>query len=319
MTGTELSSFDSATQEALAFLHHCIEFDLWMVTEVKGNDWIVLKAHDRSYGVEEGALLRWSDTFCSRMVMGQGPRMAPCASEIAVYRDAPIAKQFNIAAYIGVPLTYADGTLFGTLCAIHPTPKPEAIATKLPLVEIIAKLLSSLLEANLKIGRQVKHIQQTEKEASKDALTGLYNRRGWNQRLAEEENRCQRHGGPACVIAIDLDGLKQINDRRGHAEGDRALYRAGQAIQSAVRQHDVVARVGGDEFVVLLTEYSVSAGQELLKRLNKSLVAHQIEASFGIAVRTKQGLLQAWERADQAMYRQKRRKKLRRIFKRLMA
>ncbi|MGF1538299.1 MAG: GGDEF domain-containing protein, partial [Elainellaceae cyanobacterium] len=141
---------------------------------------------------------------------------------------------------------------------------------------------------------------------------------GWDQRLAEEENRCQRHDRPACVIAIDLDGLKQINDRWGHAEGDRAIYRAAQAIQSAVRQHDVVARVGGDEFVVLLTEYSIAASQALLKRLNKSLIAHRIEASFGIAARTNEGLIQAWERADQAMYRQKRRKKLRHIFKRLL-
>ncbi|MGF1513578.1 MAG: GGDEF domain-containing protein [Elainellaceae cyanobacterium] len=314
------TDFHSASLEVLRFLHRHTGFDLWMVTRTQGNDWVVLQACDRSYGVEKGTVFRWSDSFCSRMVAGRGPRVAPRAKNIPIYRAAPIAQQVEISAYMGVPLVYRDGSLFGTLCAIHPDPQPDAIAADLAMVEVMAKLLGNLLDADLEIANQTQCTRQAEAEAVRDALTGLCNRRGWDQRLAQEEARCWRCGYEACIIAIDLDGLKQINDHRGHGEGDRVIYRAGQAMQAVVRQHDVVARVGGDEFVVLCAECPIDAGRALLARIRQSLIASQIDASLGIACRTSaQGLLQTWAQADQAMYHCKKRKKLRRRLLTLLA
>ena len=118
-------SFHEAANAVLRHLHEALGFDLWMVTRREGDDWIVLHAADQGYGVKQGDVFRWMDSFCSRMVRGEGPRIAPRSQEIPVYAAAPIGQQVDIGAYVGVPLDWHDGRLFGTLCAIHPQPQPE--------------------------------------------------------------------------------------------------------------------------------------------------------------------------------------------------
>ncbi|MBD2155620.1 GGDEF domain-containing protein [Leptolyngbya sp. FACHB-16] len=118
-----------------------------------------------------------------------------------------------------------------TLCAIYPTPQPEIITADLPLLELLARLLSSLLNADLEVMEQTRGREQAQAKAFSDSLTGVYNRRGWEQLVVGEETRCQQYGNPACIVAIDLDGLKQVNDTQGHAEGDALIQRAGQAIR----------------------------------------------------------------------------------------
>ncbi len=78
-----------------------------------------------------------------------------------------------------------------------------------------------------------------------DVLTGLVNRRGWHVLLDREEQRCERYGADASVLAVDLDGLKAVNDRHGHPAGDALLCRAAAVLRDAVRSTDTVARVGG--------------------------------------------------------------------------
>jgi len=91
-----------------------------MVTRTKGDDWIVLHAEDHGYGVENDAVFKRADSFCSQMVQGLGPSMASDSDLMPAYASAPIGKQVKIGAYVGVPLSDADGSLFGTLCAIDP-------------------------------------------------------------------------------------------------------------------------------------------------------------------------------------------------------
>ncbi|MBM0743292.1 sensor domain-containing diguanylate cyclase [Phormidium sp. CLA17] len=297
------SGFDSAARAVLGFLQERIGFDLWMVTRTEGQDWIVLQASDHGYGVEEGDVFRWADSFCCQMVAGHGPRIAPCSDAILAYAIAPIGRQVQIGAYIGVPLTYSDGSLFGTLCAIHPSPQTEAITDNLDLVELLAKLLSTILNVDLYAAKQTRFAERAIAEAMSDALTSLYNRRGWENLLASEETRCQQLGYPACVILLDLDGLKQVNDAQGHANGDELLKQTAQALLSAVRRQDVVARLGGDEFAILAVECDRAAGSLLMERIQTSLMAVQVKASLGIAQRDpSSGLFQAWVEADQAMY-----------------
>lgn len=307
IAASNLLSFDTAAQAVLSYLQGLLGFDLWMVTRTEGNDWIVLQAKDRGYGVQEGSVFQWTDSFCSRMVQGKGPRIAPSAQSIKVYAEAPIARQVNIGAYIGVPLSYSDGTLFGTLCAIDPHHKSAEIEPHLPLIELFAQLLSSLLHADLVAAEQTRCAERLQIEAMSDSLTGLYNRRGWNELLQNEEQRCQLYGDPACVMVIDLDGLKELNDSLGHEAGDHLLRRAAQAMRKSVRQQDVVARVGGDEFVILCIDCSIHMGVQLKQRLQFHLEAVQVSASVGIAGRSpSSGLHQAWLDADQAMYAEKR-------------
>lgn len=236
--------FVAASRAVLDYLHDKLGFDLWMVTRTEGNDWIVLQAADHGYGVEADNVFKWTDSFCAHMVAGRGPRIAPDSDSIPIYANTPIRQQLQIGAYIGVPLTYSDGSLFGTLCAIHPTPKTENTTTELPLIEIFAAMLSSLLNAEIKAAEVARQAERSREEAEIDALTCLYNRRGWDRLLASEEDRCHRYACPASVIAIDLDGLKVINDTLGHAAGDELITRAATTIAAAVRDFDVVSRPG---------------------------------------------------------------------------
>ncbi|PSF38188.1 sensor domain-containing diguanylate cyclase [Aphanothece hegewaldii CCALA 016] len=295
--------FSTASVEVLKYLSQRLNFNLWMVTRTEGSDWIVLKAEDHGYGVKEGTVFRWADSFCSQMVAGRGPRIAPCASAVPAYAATPIAQQVTIGAYVGIPLLLESGALFGTLCAIDPSPQSQAIAAELPLIELLARLLCSLLDNDLKLTEQIRRTERAKVEAMTDVLTGIYNRRGWEQLLTAEENRCRSYGNSACVVSIDLDDLKKVNDTYGHASGDILIRNAAQIIKSTIRKQDIVARIGGDEFVILLVDAGCEDGSIIVERLHTQLFTQGVRASIGLAFRNPSlGLGNAWQEADQAMY-----------------
>ncbi|MGD0426445.1 MAG: GGDEF domain-containing protein [Candidatus Acidiferrales bacterium] len=157
------------------------------------------------------------------------------------------------------------------------------------------------------------------KLAALDQLTGLYNRRSGEQRLAQEISRAQRHGRPLTVLLMDLDGLKQINDRHGHAAGDTVLKGFADRLQRAIRGSDLAVRLGGDEFMALLPECRSEEVRHVLGRLegmefefdNEKL---RLQYSRGwtdyAAGETPQELL---KRADIALYENKRAGKRREV------
>ncbi|MBE9029077.1 sensor domain-containing diguanylate cyclase [filamentous cyanobacterium LEGE 11480] len=301
------SDFESAAQATLEFLHQRLGFDLWMVTRTEGDDWIVLQAKDNGYGVQKSAVLRWADSLCSQMVQGQGPRIAPCSDDVEAYTSAPINQTLQISAYIGAPLTCPDGSLFGTLCAVHPESHQHTLHAELPMVELCAQLLSSVLHLELRLAEADRHKERAESEALIDPLTGLYNRRGWEKLVSAEEIRCRRYGHSACVLILDLDGLKQVNDEQGHQQGDALIQLAGHTIQNVLRESDVAARIGGDEFAVLGVECDELAADVLKRRLMRGLIAAGVGTSIGVAVRDRQfTLADAFAKADEAMYTMKR-------------
>ena len=104
-----------------------------------------------------------------------------------------------------------------------------------------------------------------------DPLTGLYNRRFMSDLLGRLVARSERSGGPLAVIALDVDGLKQVNDSQGHAAGDALLRVAGDAIRDGLRAEDIAVRAGGDEFIAVLA----GTGEA-----EAFLVAQRIRASF---------------------------------------
>jgi diguanylate cyclase (GGDEF)-like protein len=226
---------------------------------------------------------------------------------VPCYADAPIGHQFSIRAYIGVPLTRADGTLFGTLCAIDPDEQKDEILAEQPMVELLAQLLSTVLERDLVAGQIERRSQQLEDLAMLDGLTGLPNRRAWDGALAREEQRCQRFGHPAAIVSVDLDGLKCTNDTHGHDAGDAVLRRAATALHSAIRAHDTAARTGGDEFALLAAECAAEDVRALVSRVTYAFAEAGIDASVGFGVRRPAGggLEAAWRSADASMYRSK--------------
>ena len=153
------------------------------------------------------------------------------------------------------------------------------------------------------------------KLAALDQLTGLYNRRSGEQRLAEEISRAVRHQRALTVLLLDLDGLKQINDKLGHAAGDLLLTSFAERLQKAIRGSDLAVRLGGDEFMVLLPECRLDEVEHVLGRvygLEIEYNGERIRCRFSRGWtdykpgETSQELLQ---RADAALYADKRARK----------
>jgi diguanylate cyclase len=301
------SDFRTTSASVLSYLHERYGFSLWMVTRTAGENWIVLQAEDHGYNVKEGDVFRWADSFCSQMVEGRGPCVAPQSSQIPAYLAAPIGRQVDIGAYIGLPLTNIDGSLFGTLCAIDPECQPDSLVDELPQLKLVSRMLGTILASEIRADTEKRRAERAEQAAETDSLTGLFNRRGWDRLLAIEESRCRRYGNGASVLSIDLDEFKCINDLQGHCAGDAMLTKAAEALRKATRECDILARVGGDEFAIVTIDADDNAPLDLVARLKEHLSAVNIRASIGLAKRDPSKSLElAWVEADQAMYAEKR-------------
>lgn len=150
------------------------------------------------------------------------------------------------------------------------------------------------------------------REASlRDTLTGLANRRMLMERLREEEQRSQRGGQPFVLVMVDVDHFKQVNDTWGHDVGDQVLSRIASVLQESMRGYDLCGRWGGEEFLLLLPETSLSMAVPVIERLRRQLrelelcVAGErlaITASFGVAEQQPgEGYSQTLNRADTAL------------------
>jgi diguanylate cyclase (GGDEF)-like protein len=295
--------FAGASREVLSFLHQRIGMDLWMVTRTDDADWVVLSSEDHGYGIHDGDVFRWADTFCSRMVRGDGPRIAPCVADVPAYAASPISQQLPVGAYVGVPLVNADGELFGTLCGLNPKPMPLSMTEEQPMVEVLADMLSGLLSAELLTTAFAREVEAARSEALTDALTGLANPRGWEVAIAAEEERCRRYGATACVVAIELDGMRSPGvSAAARGAHEALLIRAAHALRQTVRKPDTLARLDDDRFVVLGVECTTAEAMALLRRLEQGVQAAELSAALGMAMRNRSsGLFETFDRAIDAM------------------
>ena len=158
------------------------------------------------------------------------------------------------------------------------------------------------------------YLDVCEEAAFTDHLTGLANRRRFERQLDREVSRTQRYGHPLTLLMLDLDNFKNLNDTFGHNAGDEAMRRIGKALREGTRGIDLAARIGGEEFAVVLVETSHKAGLEVAERLRLAIsalaipLAGNITASFGVAecplnAHTAGDLLSS---ADAALYQAKR-------------
>lgn len=306
MDNISFKNFEEAGQAVLKFLHTRFGFNLWMITRTEGDDWIVLQSEDNGYNVKPGQVFHWADSFCSQMVQGKAPRVAPYSPDIPLYREAPINKLVDIQAYIGQPLVKEDGSLFGTLCAIDPRPQPPELIKEAKLINLLGDMLSRILQAELKESEQTRKAEYFEAEALSDSLTGLFNRRAWDKLVNLEEERCKRYGHPTAVLMIDLNNLKTTNDTLGHVAGDELIQKAASTLKKQVRNNDIVARLGGDEFAVLGIETNLENAEQLVSRIEKAFSEANLSAAIGLALRNPAyGLYAAIMEADKKMYQNK--------------
>ncbi|WP_372877566.1 diguanylate cyclase domain-containing protein [Pseudomonas sp.] len=171
------------------------------------------------------------------------------------------------------------------------------------------------------ISEEKASVSRLKKIARHDPLTGLPNRLLLEESLAQALARARRNATRVALVFIDLNGFKQINDKHGHAVGDRVLVGTAQRLLQSLRESDMVARLGGDEFVVViegltlgrsLHEEAQMIGEKILQRLSQPLslgdASHQVGASLGIALYPEHGpnIDSLIHIADQAMYAAKR-------------
>jgi diguanylate cyclase (GGDEF)-like protein len=305
--------FRAASQTILRHLHAAQPISAWCVSRVLGDDFVVLTSVGDGT-VRDGQRYPWRGSLCAAMVAGEGPKVAPDVRAVPAYAEAPFACALQVGAYVGVPLVDRDGALFGTLCAVHTAPLGPELHRILPVVELQAQLLSSILAAELEVAAERRRAERAELVSMIDPLTGAANRRGWEALLAAEEDRCARYGDHAAVLILDLDGLKAVNDTYGHPAGDEMLRLTNQVLESCLREADAVARLGGDEFGVLVVGCGGRDTDRLAARLEAALLDCGVSASVGLARRGAEhaSLVEAWDAADQAMLEEKRRRQLRR-------
>lgn len=189
---------------------------------------------------------------------------------------------------------------------VQPSPKFSTAAE-------IARLTAELARAR-------RRIRALERLAETDALLAIPNRRGFERELRRTIAYLRRYGGSGAVIALDVDGLKMVNDERGHAAGDTLLKAIAAALARQTRASDVVGRLGGDEFAIVLwnlTEPDALAKAASLEASVDDLVvtyrgrAIRAGASTGVAmIRSDDDTASVLDRADMAMYVRKRQRRV---------
>jgi len=182
------------------------------------------------------------------------------------------------------------------------------------------------LRARLQVGERIVHYRKSIKEqqaqlehlAREDALTGLPNRRHFDERFQEEWRRAVRYGHPLSLLMCDIDHFKRVNDLHGHVYGDVVLKAVGRALLRGSRASDVLARYGGEEFVVLLCEASIDQAKAVAERLRAAIKdlpfasstgTFRVTVSIGVATVVDGELAdptQLLAEADEALYAAKR-------------
>lgn len=242
-------------------------------------------------------------SFCGHAILGDEILMIPDALADERFADNPLVINApNIRFYAGCPLKVLNGSKLGTLCIIDREPR-HFTEEDLGLLRDLATMAEQEIAA----------VQL----ATLDELTLISNRRGFTALAQHTLNVCHRKNMPATLLAFDLNEFKAINDRYGHAEGDKALVAFAEQMRNVFRDSDVFARTGGDEFVALLTDTDRSKIDIVIKRFDQAVNEYNQQAKRGYDLKYSVGQVnyapeenesieRLLEKADARMYEHKR-------------
>lgn len=190
------------------------------------------------------------------------------------------------------------------------------MASSISSAESIGDTIESLKGENDALRREMRALEirlgELERLADSDTLTPLLNRRAFLREVERCIARFERHGTPVVVMIADLDGLKAINDGAGHQAGDAVLMHVGYTLKTQLRTIDTVARIGGDEFGMILEELDIDAAEAKARALAASVAQDTVDGqavsiSIGYAVVSADDSIdRIMARADEAMYARKR-------------
>ena len=190
-----------------------------------------------------------------------------------------------------------------------------AMADQLTDVSDAESLVAEIVRLRGQVAQLNERVEQLDRLAHQDTLINLPNRRGFMRALERLIDRAQRYGHGAAMLFVDLDGLKTINDTFGHRAGDEALIQVAGVLSGGVRRSDIVARIGGDEFGILLESADEENAHETANRLADLICSCEFNhdgTSLPLSVAIGVGMIDGSEsaedvmaRADEEMYRRK--------------
>lgn len=199
-------------------------------------------------------------SFCNEIVAQGEPLMVPNAAKDPRFAQLPMVTGApHVRFYAGVPLRSGRGFKLGTLAIYSSTPRTCSAQDLLALLSF-ATQAEALIE---------KH--ELGLAALTDALTGIHNRRYFDERASEAVSAAHRDAKPLSVIAFDVDDFKQVNDTYGHSVGDQALIAIANSVTKQIRRPDVISRVGGEEFHVLLPNTDTEGAVRIAQRLREAV------------------------------------------------
>ena len=228
--------------------------------------------------------------------------------QLRIDRDHVVGEQGELDDAAGAPIHIADRTW---LLVVRDPNRPDV---SLPLLlAVIGIALSALLGALILVWSRNERMQELQREASLDPLTGLKNRRRFEEDLRLAMARARREGATGAVLMLDLDDFKRVNDSYGHPAGDRTIEEIADVLRGRTRESDTLARLGGDEFAIVLPRSSLAEARVVAESIATAIREHQpargdidpITASIGVAMfgtdpRTSIELVVS--EADTAMY-----------------
>ena len=235
--------------------------------EIKAEAGTTSQTLGRRIAVGSGVLGKVARTGVSALVQNAGP--GQLAGVLPESR-----------AVLCLPISYGE-TLLGVL-NVESRDENAFAPQDVLILNTLADLLATALHNSFVF-------QKLQQQSITDGLTGIKTRRFFWEALSSEWKRASRSGRPFSVVLIDLDKFKEVNDSLGHLEGDLVLARVGRLLEQKCRQSNVVARYGGDEFIILMPETGIEQAQVLAERLrlwlatDPTLEEHHITGSFGVA------------------------------------
>jgi diguanylate cyclase len=285
-TVSAAQSLEELTRPMLEMLQAVTGIESTYLTSVDLGEGVQRILYSRNSGhleITEGLDVPWEATLCSRSI---GLERIYFDDAAARWADAELAVELDIQTYFSMPISTASGGLYGTLCGASTTVLPEHSH-----VESLLTLFSTLIAQHLEREYLFQRLQHANAElashASTDSLTGLPNRRSLIDTLRRMLGTAERESRSVLVGFIDLDDFKSVNDQFGHERGDEFLVSIAARLDGSIRTGDMLARIGGDEFVFIglgptAADAQHARGTELTADLSTTeLATRLIESTIG--------------------------------------
>lgn len=303
--------FRAAAEEVLAGVQERLGLELWVLVALDtagpaDGDGVLAEWSGPGACLPLVGMGVWARAVCRLILAGRAPRVAARAGELveALRLTAPGLRP---AAYVGVPLLAPDGTAVGVLCGVSGREQPDTLRSGLGEAERAARLLAALLSAQRALRERARVMAEAYDLAERDPLTGLVNRRGWQARLAVEEQRCHRYQRPASVLVIDLTAGTCSLGAPAQPGQPGQLRDAARLLTQACRSVDVLARPDVGQLSVLAVECPAGPAADLAHRVCGLLLDAGLSPAVGVAPRSRQhGLLDAWDEAMEQAQHQRR-------------